>query len=124
VRANVLGNQERPALETEVATRAWHGSESAQTDNLLRQKEPGAGVILPAALSLRVLPETLLLYAKCTVCSGHTQISRCQNSSHVCLNSPRRVFRRFILPQTFDLLLGKSGVSVGTSEALTLLLIQ
>lgn len=72
------------------------------------------------ALSCLVLPETVLLYAKHTVCSGHTQISRCQNSSHFALNCLRGLLRRFVLPQTLDLLLGKSGVSVGTSEALTL----
>lgn len=67
------------------------------------------------ALSLFVLLETALLYAKRTVCSGHIQISRCQNSSHIALNRLRGLLRRFVLPQTLDLLLGKSGVSVSTS---------
>lgn len=104
MRANVLGNQEHPALEKQVATGAWNRSESGQGDSLIRQEEPDVcnGLL---ALSLLVLPETVLLYAKHKVCSGHTQISRCQNSSHVALNNLRRLFRRFVLPQTFDLLL-------------------
>lgn len=63
VRANVLGNQGHPAVEKQVATCAWYRSESGLGNSLTRQEEPDACVCL-LALSLLVLPGTVLSYAK------------------------------------------------------------
>lgn len=47
-----------------------------------------------------------------------------QSLFYVAVNNLRRNFEQFILSQTFELLLGKSGLSVSISESLTLPFIQ
>lgn len=98
---NVLGNQERPALEKQMATSAWYCSERSTV--LLGRRNLVPVSAYQRSVFLSIL--RLCFCMQCTVCSRHTQISRCQNSSHVVLKSLRRLFRRFVFSQTSDLLL-------------------